>query len=147
MIPLAFRRLRGKHSLVNNGRERPAVQQFSDQVRLCLVRPNGALDRSDAIVNDELLVTSRRTPFTDAARVLVGRGCDTNSILIRRHVGSDTNCLIAKLGVAAKLTVKEPDRRRAHFGRYVPLLSSPVAPSMRNSGPTRIAVSSAGAVR
>src|SRR5262245_28665189 len=101
--------------LPRNGLDYPAVQQWSNEVRLCLIKPNGAPDRYDAIVNGELLVTSSRTPFTDAARVLVGRGCDTNSILILRHFGSDTNCLIAKIGIAAKLTVKEPDRGRAHF--------------------------------
>jgi hypothetical protein len=114
---------------------------------LCLVRPNGAPNHSDAIVNDERLVISSRTPFTDAARVLVGRGCDTNSILILRQFESDTNCLIAKLGIAPNLTVKEPDRGRAHFGGCVPLRSSPSAPAMGNSDLTRIAVSSARAAR
>jgi hypothetical protein len=147
VIQLAPHCPRGKRSLVNNGRYHPAVQQLSDQYRLCLIKPNGALDRCDAIVNDELLVTSSRILFTDAARVLVGRGRDTKSILILRRFELDTNCLIDKVGIAAKQATTEPDRGRAHFSFHKPLLSSPVAPSIRNSHPTGVAVSSAGAAR
>ena len=42
--------------------------------------------------------------------MLVARGCDVNSMLILRHTGSGTNSLIAKLAVAAGLTVKEPNK-------------------------------------
>lgn len=45
-----------------------------------------------------------------------------------RHAGSVTDSLQGRVGVVARLTVKEPDRGRAHFTRYVPLGSSPVAP-------------------
>ena len=55
-------------------------------------------------------------------------------IMSTRHAGSATNSLIAKLGVAARLTVKEPNKGRAHFARHVPLPSSPVATPVRQSG-------------
>jgi hypothetical protein len=114
--------------LPNNGRDPAVIQQFNDQVRLVIVTPNGAPGYYDAVVNGEMLVRSSRTPFCDAARVLLERGVDGNSWLVMRHAGSEIDSLRGKVGVAAKLTVKEPDRGRAHFARYVPRLSSPVAP-------------------
>ena len=107
----------------SNRRDHPPVQQFSDQVRLCVIAPSDAADRFDAMVDGEIVVQSSRTPFCDTARVLLDRGVDSNSWLILRHAGSRTDSLRAKAGVAAKLTVKEPDCGRAHFARYVPFLT------------------------
>jgi hypothetical protein len=84
----------------------PAVQQFSDQVRLVIVSPNGALGCFDAVVDGELTVTSSHTPFCDAARVLLDRGVDSNSWLILRRAGSEIDSLRAKVGIAARVTVK-----------------------------------------
>jgi hypothetical protein len=117
--------------LLRNGRDWPARQQFSESVRLCEVEPSAVPGEFTATVNGELLVFSSRTPYAAAARVLVGRGADTNSILILRHAGSDTNCLIGKLGLVARLTVKEPDRGVIHFTPYTPFPSSPVRASVR----------------
>jgi hypothetical protein len=119
--------------LLRNGRDWPATQQFSESVRLCEIEPSGVPGEFTATVNGELLVFSSRTPYTAAARVLVGRGADTNSILILRHAGSDTNCLIGKLGIVARLTVKEPDRGSIHFATYTAFSSSPVRPSVRSA--------------
>jgi len=118
---------------IGEGRHRSSVEQlFSDQVRLVTVSPSGPPDYFDAVVNGELLVKSSRTPFCDAARALLDRGVDSNSWLILRHAGSETDSLRAKVGIAAKLTVKEPDRGRAHFANWNPLCSSPVASSVRS---------------
>jgi len=55
--------------LPRNGHQPAAVQQWSNEVRLCTISPNGAPDHFDAVVNGELLVRSSRTPFCDVARV------------------------------------------------------------------------------
>jgi hypothetical protein len=128
--------------LLRNGRDWPARQQFSELVRLCEVEPSGVPGEFTATVNGELLVFSSRTPYTAAARVLLSRGADTNSIIILRHAGRDTNCLVGKLGIVARLTVKEPDRGVIHFTPYIPFPSSPVRASVR---PTPL-TASAGAV-
>jgi hypothetical protein len=119
--------------LPNNGRDPAAVQQFGDQVWLCVVAPNGAPGHFSAELNGQPVVVSSRQPFLDAARVLINLGADTNSWIIMRHRGSDVDALRAKIGIAAALVVKEPDRGRVHFSRYVPLPFSPVAPPMRQN--------------
>ena len=59
------------------------------------------------------MVTTRQvlclsmTPFFDGAREPVTHGCDPNAMLILRLAGFDTDCLRAKLGTAASLTVEE----------------------------------------
>lgn len=133
--------------LPRNGRDLPAVEQFSDRVRLCIIAPSCTPDHYDATVNGELLVRSSRTPFCDVARVLLYRGVDSNSWLILRHAGSQTDSLRAKVGVAAKLTVKEPDRGRIHFARYVPFSPSPVKPPARNPDPALVTGPGAEAAR
>ena len=75
------------------GRHVPAVQQWSDHVRLVTISPNGAPGHFDAILDGEI-VRSSRTPFTDTARVLLDRGADSNSWLIRAMgggTGEETN--------------------------------------------------------
>src|SRR5262249_44251250 len=114
--------------LSRNERHPAAVQQWSNEVRLCTISLSCTPDHYDATVNGELLVRSSRTPFTATARVLLDRGIDSNSWLIMRHRGSEVDALRGKVGVAARLTVKEPDRGRAHFARYVPFSPSPVKP-------------------
>ena len=49
------------------------------------ISPSNAPGHFGAIVNGELLVRSSRTPFCDAARVLLDRGVDSNSWLVLRH--------------------------------------------------------------
>ena len=115
-----------RNSVRTRGRDCPANQKFNENVHLCEVRPAAAPGEFTAIVNGELVVWSSRTPLFDAARALLGRGVDSNSWLILRHAGSDTDCLRGKVGILAKLTVKQPDRGRIHLARYVPLVSSPV---------------------
>src|SRR5262245_10500154 len=122
------------NSLLRNGRDPVPEQKFNNNVRLVEVSSAIAPGEFVARVNGEILVASSRTPFTAAARVLVARGADTNSILVMRHVGSSINALVAKLCVAAGLTVKDPDRGRIHFAPYMAFPSSPVAASIRQFG-------------
>ena len=119
--------------LPNNGRDPAAIQQFNDHVRLCVVAPNGVPGHFSAEVNGQPVVVSSRQPLLDAARVLIALGADTNSWIVMRHRGSDVDALRTKIGIAAALVVKEPDRGRAHFACYVPLGSSPVASPMRQN--------------
>jgi hypothetical protein len=56
---------------------------------------------------DDRVLCVSRTPFFDAARTLVAAGYSPDTILILRHVGSDTDSLRARLGTAASLTVEE----------------------------------------
>jgi hypothetical protein len=154
MSEVALRRPCGKHFLdsdrphsasksyrsllPSNGRNGRPIQQWSNEVRLCIISPNGAPGRFDATVHGELLVRSSRTPFCDAARVLLGRGVDSNSWLIMRHAGSDVNSLRGKVGVAARLTVAEGERDAPRFRCWKPLHfreGSPPAPKTAETLP------------
>jgi hypothetical protein len=112
-------------------RNRPE-QQWSNQVRLVTVSPNGAPDHYDAFVNGKLVVSSSRQPFLDAARALLERGADSNSWLILRHAASDTDWLRAKVGVAAKLTVRDRPDGVPTFRRLKPWQDSAPALPMRS---------------
>ena len=93
--------------LLRNGRDRPANQKFNENIRVCEIQPSGAPGEFTAKINGELLVWSSRTPLLDAARALLGKGADSNSWLILRHAGSNTDCLRGKLGILARLAVRE----------------------------------------
>jgi hypothetical protein len=66
-----------------------------------------------ASLDGRVLVQLSRQPLLDAARVLVGEGHDPGAIITMRHVGSATDALRARLGVAARLTVAEAATRFA----------------------------------
>src|SRR5262245_14234436 len=106
---------RKSNCLLRNGRDPVPEQKFNNNVRLVEISSAETPGEYIARVNGEVLVPSSRTPFLAAARVLAARGADTNSILVLRREGSTVNALVAKLCVAAGLTVKEPDRGRIHF--------------------------------
>lgn len=86
------------------------------------------LDRFDAYVGSELIVTSRR-PWFDGARVLLKRGHDPDTLLTIRHDGKDYDSFAARpIGELAKWTIKERDRGglcRERFQSWAE--SSPVA--------------------
>ena len=89
-------------------------------------RPPGLYD---AYLGTRLLAARTRQPFLDGARALVALGFDPGTTVVLKHIGSDTECLRARLGVAARLTVKERDRGRVTFEPWQDApLSSPVAP-------------------
>ncbi len=122
---------------IRKSRELPAIQQFNDSVRLCEISTADSPAEFSAWVNGELVIASSRTPYFDAARALLEQGADSNSILVLRHRGSTTNGMVGKLGILARLSVKEPDKGRAHFARYIPIASSPVASRVRQIEPVR----------
>ena len=61
----------------------------------------------DGRVDGRIIVKRSPTPFCDAARVLLAEGCDPATRFNMRHDGSTTDALIAEVGVAAKLTVRD----------------------------------------
>src|SRR5262245_36465688 len=67
-----------------------------------------------------VLVSASRQPFVDAARRLTDLGHDPTTVLVMRHIGSDTDSLTAQSGAAAKLRVKE-DRRGPRFIQWEPI--------------------------
>jgi hypothetical protein len=82
--------------------------------------------RFDARVGDQVIVTASRQPFLGGARALLEAGFDSDQIVVMRHAGSATDCLTSTVGVAAKLTVKEPDNGVAHFAAWKAFCASPV---------------------
>ena len=75
----------------------------------------------DARLGDgRVLVTASKQPFVDAARRLIDLGYEPTTVLVMRHAGSDTDCLTAQIGAAAKLRVKE-DRGRLRFVGWEPI--------------------------
>jgi hypothetical protein len=79
----------------------------------------------EARVGGRPLCTSRQ-PMLDAARVLVAEGLDPDTAITMRHAGSAAAGLSARLGVAARFTVREGERRPG-FGVWMPRNPSPVA--------------------
>ena len=67
-----------------------------------------------------VLVTASKQPFVDAARRLIDLGYVPTTVLVMRHAGSDTDCLTAQIGAAAKLRVKE-DRGRLRSVPWEPI--------------------------
>ena len=60
----------------------------------------------EARLNDRQLCVSK-TPFFEAARVLMAEGVDPRTMLVMRHAGSQTDSLRASLAAASALTVEE----------------------------------------
>jgi hypothetical protein len=59
------------------------------------------------VAGDDRVFVSSRTPFCDAARMLLELGFDGAAVLEMKHDGSTTECLRAPLSVAAGQTVEE----------------------------------------
>ncbi len=89
--------------------------------QVIVVSPTDRRDRFAARLDGRVLVRSSRTPFCDAARVLLAEGFDHSITIVMRHRGSDVDALRARLGVAARLTVREEDGRAPRFTRWKPL--------------------------
>jgi hypothetical protein len=79
---------------------------------------------------ERVLVRRTHQPFLEACRVLVADGVDPTTRIVMRHVGSRTDALIAKVGAAAKLSVKEDDEP-PRFRPWTPFPSRPVESSVR----------------
>ena len=67
-----------------------------------------------------VLVSASKQPFVDAARRLIDLGYAPTTMLVMRHAGSDTDCLTAQIGAAAKIRVKE-DRCGPRFVPWEPI--------------------------
>jgi hypothetical protein len=79
-----------------------------------------------------VLCESTRTPFCDAARVLIECGAHPATTLeMKRDPSAPHYDLRARLGVAAKLTV---DERRTAVARWKPFCHAAVAPGIAPSG-------------
>ena len=102
-----------------NGCGRDAASQLTEI--LILVEPVSR-GRFCARLADggRVIVRSSRQPFLDAARRLLAIGYDQTTLLAMRHVGSDTDCLIAQIGAASTLRVKE-DRGGPYFVPWEPI--------------------------
>src|SRR6476660_6733119 len=104
------------------------------------VTPGNAPGRFDAklVGADESLVSSTCTPFLDAARQLQALGHKGDSVLVMKHAGSPVECLRAKVGGAAALTVVEGDRESPRFCWWKPTAlragSPPIAPNGQAPG-------------
>jgi hypothetical protein len=66
------------------------------------------------LANGDVIVTRSRTPFLDAARVLLAEGIDPSTILQMVHKHTGTLSLRGPIDQAAKLTV-----RQDHGPRFV----------------------------
>lgn len=67
------------------------------------------------------------TPFLDAARALLARGEDPQTVIVMQRASSDVECLRSTIGAAAKLTVREDSSRRPMFVAYEPFSSAGIA--------------------
>jgi hypothetical protein len=100
------------------------------QTVVIVVEPVGR-GRFRSKVDGRVIVELSRQPFVDSARVLVGEGCDPAVMPVMRHRGSPSGALVAEVGVAAKLMIRE-DRGAPEF---VPYHQMP----RKDAGPPRIA--------
>ena len=89
----------------------------------------------DGRVDSRIIVKRSSTPFCDGARVLLAEACDPAARLVMRNDGSTVDALIAKVGVAAKLTVEEGDRV-PQVRRWKPSPHADVTPPMRQTEST-----------
>jgi hypothetical protein len=88
--------------------------------------------RFPATLNSRTVIKWSRTAFFDAARILIAAGCDPPATLIMRHADSATDALVAKIGAAAGLMIRE-DRGAPEFVFYH-------KPSRKlDAGPDRVA--------
>jgi hypothetical protein len=92
----------------------------SDQPHVIVVEPVGRRGRFRAKLDGGVLVTSSRTPFCDAARVLLAEGVDPTARILMRHAGAFADALTSTVAGAAKLTIEEGDRV-PYFRRWRPL--------------------------
>jgi hypothetical protein len=81
-------------------------------------RKPDAEQQYEARLDGELLCLSR-TPFLAAARALLDAGHAPETEIAMTHAGSDVVALRARLGDAARLTVRE-DQKAARFAAYRP---------------------------
>ena len=89
----------------------------------------------DGYLGTRLLVCGSRQPFLDSCRELLRLGFDPAATAVMQRIGSATESLRSRIGAAAKLTVKGPDRGRPTFAAWEPYCSSPVEPPAAQTAP------------
>jgi hypothetical protein len=110
-------RVSGHCASAQPARPQDNTDRQSDPPLVVLVETVDRRSRFRARLGDRIIVESSRQPFFDAARALITEGCDPAVMLIMRHAGAATDALIAKVGVAARLTIRE-DRGGPEFVPY-----------------------------
>jgi hypothetical protein len=100
-------RVSGHCASAQPARPQDNTDRQSDPPLVVLVETVDRRSRFRARLGDRIIVESSRQPFFDAARALITEGCDPAVMLIMRHAGAATDALIAKVGVAARLTIRE----------------------------------------
>ncbi|HEX6111073.1 MAG TPA: hypothetical protein VFZ10_02120 [Geminicoccaceae bacterium] len=79
------------------------------------------LDRFDAYLNGELILTSRQ-PWLDGARELLRRGYPGDTLLTMRHAGKDYDCFVPlEIGYLAKWSISDSDRGGLKRIRWQPM--------------------------
>jgi hypothetical protein len=79
------------------------------------------LDRFDAYLNGELILTSRQ-PWYDAARELVRRGYPGGTLITIRHAGKDYDCFVPlEIGELAQWSISDSDRGGLKRIRWQPM--------------------------
>jgi hypothetical protein len=84
--------------------------------------------RFEARLGDQVLGASSRQPFLDGARRLIEIGHDPAARLVMRHAGSEIEALRSTIGAAARLTVREDEKRGPELVRYKAFLHADIAP-------------------
>ncbi|BCB20054.1 hypothetical protein [Bosea sp. ANAM02] len=97
------------------------------------IKPKGQL--YEARLGEEVLTTSR-TPFLSAARVLTERGHEADAILTMSHIREAGIALRSTIKAAAQLTVIENDVAGPRFGNYRPPPAEMPVPRVRGTAKT-----------
>lgn len=64
------------------------------------------------------LCNRTHSPFIMAARALMAEGYDPATVIVMRHQGSDTDCLISTIGETASVCVVEEQNQPPRFKPY-----------------------------
>lgn len=109
----------------------PHLPMTTTKVITIIVTPTARRPgRYEARLDDgRVLVSASTQPFLDAARKLIDIGLDPAALLAMRWLGSEIDCLTARIGVAAKLTVDEHNGTR--FAKWKALPRSAGSPPVR----------------
>jgi hypothetical protein len=92
--------------------------------------------RYKAVLADgAVLLKSSRQPFLDGARALLAQGIDPETVLVMARKSTGAESLRARVGDAAKLTVREDDRIGPLFVRHEPMAEEAKAALRRDRKP------------
>jgi hypothetical protein len=116
----------------------PAYRQNQAPLVVVVATAAGRPGHFVATLNGTALITASKTPMCAAGRGLLAEGFDPDAIVVLKHAYSPTVCLTAKLGVAARLAVKDCHRGKPTFEPWQSMPpSSPVASPVSENGQAR----------